>query len=633
MPLLRRLPLLVLIGCVDKGEFPSVEVSPTSVDLGTVALGEVATAELTLINQGPGIATFNGITLANGSVRAWSLVSADTADLFAGATSRVEVAFAPEVEGTTTTRLEIRTNDPDHPVLQVPLTATGGGNGVIDSGADDTADTGPWPTDPAVDDDGDGITENDGDCDDEDAAVHPGVAETCDGVDQDCSGTADDLDVDGDGHSPCDDGGDCDDTNASAFPLLVATDADNVAADGTRGAPFPTLDAAVDHLDALCRTVVLLPGTHTANLTLDQGALTVRGAGPDASVAQITPPLGARAFSVSGSGRLTLETLTLTGARGTRGDGGALYVYEGSATLTDVRLLDNRTTQDGGAIAIENGAVTLNGCALEGNTAMNDGGALYAWNGTITDNGSRWAWNEAKAGGALLAQESELTVDGSSFLDNTSEQSGGAVLVRGGAVTLGGALLRDNVAGSQGGAVYTDDATTGALQNLLVVGNRASDEGGGIAITGVPTGLVVANNTLVGNDAGGYGGGLYVRTDWGASMYAGSNIVAWSGGSNGVWSTSDSGITVAYTLAYGNAGDDLAIGAHSDDNGNLVEDPRFTTWSDDGDPDNDVLTLSPDSPAVDSGPANGEGPRGYTTWGDPDGSRNDRGYTGGPAAG
>jgi hypothetical protein len=46
--------------------------------------------------------------------------------------------------------------------------------------------------DPAVDDDGDGVTEDAGDCDDTDAAAAPGLTEVCgDGDDEDCDGLAD----------------------------------------------------------------------------------------------------------------------------------------------------------------------------------------------------------------------------------------------------------------------------------------------------------------------------------------------------------------------------------------------------------------------------------------------------------
>ncbi|MFH1532577.1 MAG: MopE-related protein [Pseudomonadota bacterium] len=47
-----------------------------------------------------------------------------------------------------------------------------------------------WCDEP-VDLDGDGWTTNEGDCDDSDATVHPGAAELCDGMDNDCDGQVD----------------------------------------------------------------------------------------------------------------------------------------------------------------------------------------------------------------------------------------------------------------------------------------------------------------------------------------------------------------------------------------------------------------------------------------------------------
>jgi hypothetical protein len=45
----------------------------------------------------------------------------------------------------------------------------------------------------AIDDDLDGFTENQGDCDDADGAVFPGATEIANGVDDDCNGLIDDL--------------------------------------------------------------------------------------------------------------------------------------------------------------------------------------------------------------------------------------------------------------------------------------------------------------------------------------------------------------------------------------------------------------------------------------------------------
>lgn len=74
-----------------------------------------------------------------------------------------------------------------------------------------TIDAGGWDGNPAV--------VGGGDCDDANAAVHPGAAEIWyDGVDQNCDG-ASDFDQDGDGHEAVSHGGDdCDDTAAAIRP-------------------------------------------------------------------------------------------------------------------------------------------------------------------------------------------------------------------------------------------------------------------------------------------------------------------------------------------------------------------------------------------------------------------------------
>ena len=46
-----------------------------------------------------------------------------------------------------------------------------------------------------------GFVARGGDCNDEDAAIHPGAAEVCDGVDNDCNGQIDDADANVEGGS------------------------------------------------------------------------------------------------------------------------------------------------------------------------------------------------------------------------------------------------------------------------------------------------------------------------------------------------------------------------------------------------------------------------------------------------
>lgn len=83
--------------------------------------------------------------------------------------------------------------------------------------------------DPDDDYDSDGYTENQGDCKDAVATIHPGATEICgDGIDQDCSGSdlvcpimLNDIDNDGDGYT--ENQGDCNDFNASIYPDSTGT--------------------------------------------------------------------------------------------------------------------------------------------------------------------------------------------------------------------------------------------------------------------------------------------------------------------------------------------------------------------------------------------------------------------------
>ncbi len=75
------------------------------------------------------------------------------------------------------------------------------------------------PTDPKLrDDDGDGFTPAEGDCNDADYAINPSAKEIpYNGVDDDCDPTTPDDDVDGDGFSKVG-GGDCNDNDKTVFP-------------------------------------------------------------------------------------------------------------------------------------------------------------------------------------------------------------------------------------------------------------------------------------------------------------------------------------------------------------------------------------------------------------------------------
>jgi hypothetical protein len=121
---------------------------------------------------------------------------------------------------------------------------------------------GPNDPEPDVDNDGDGFTEAQGDCNDNDASIYPGAQEICDdGIDQDCNGSdlsCDDVDNDGDGFTENE--GDCNDNDETIYP-----EAEEICDDG---------------IDQDCNGVDLLAPTVDAGPSIDvcEGPFQITGA-------------------------------------------------------------------------------------------------------------------------------------------------------------------------------------------------------------------------------------------------------------------------------------------------------------------------------------------------------------------
>lgn len=114
----------------------------------------------------------------------------------------------------------------------------------------------------AIDDDGDGLSEWDGDCNDGAVSVFPGAVELCDGLDQDCNGAADDGDVDGDGHVVCED---CDDDNAAAQASPAEVTDLRVETDGLSWAPVAPVHGGTVVYDVARGAVRDLPAAGRAS--------------------------------------------------------------------------------------------------------------------------------------------------------------------------------------------------------------------------------------------------------------------------------------------------------------------------------------------------------------------------------
>ncbi len=694
--------LLALLGCTSKEDAAAaLSATPGSVDLGTVAVGASAEATVVLRNEGGGSVEILSASLVEGDARAWS-VARDGFEALAGdVTTVLTLTFAPDDEGASPAELQVRSTDPTNPSLYVTLDAIGGpstadedGDGVspadgdcddrdgaIFPGAEEACDgedsdcDGVIPTDEAdsdgdgwrlcdadcddddrgvfpgaveicddkdtdcdgvtpdrADADADGYTLCDADCDDAEPAAFPGGVEVCDGVDNDCSGGADDLDADGDGASLCGAVPDCDDDDATAYPLYVDAAAEP-GGTGTEAAPLATIAEALGALDTICRTVGLASGTYAEALTWDdRGEVSLVGLGGDPSGTTLTAPEDARILAVT-DGRVTLENLSLVGARNPDGDGGAVLVTDAALVLRGVVASLNTTAADGGAVAVSSGALALeDGCVFSGNTAGDDGGAVALVSSSLTDDGTTYTGNRAIQGGGLFAVSSNLEIDASTFEENTASGDGGGLAVDAPSVfDVERVVFVGNAAtGTGGGAALNDVYVDGRFRNGRFLDNSAA-EGGGVAFTGSYAWLMFSNNTLVGNTSTGDGAAVLVESTAAANLGIYANLFAWNVGGSGLYVAEDAWPMLYKNLGYAtSSGTDFAISDEYVGIESIVADPLFWDFSDNGDPYDDDLTLGPGSPAIDSGPLDGEGPEGHWTWSDVDGSQNDRGYTGGP---
>lgn len=173
---------------------------------------------------------------------------------------------------------------------------------------------------------------------------------------------------------------------------------------------------------------------------------------------------------ISSSGTLTLDTVTMENANGT-GLGGALYIPDGTVTVSN-SVFDGNTTSSGGGAVYSSVSLTISNTAFTNNSASS-GGAIYAASGAVNLNdGVVMTGNHAVSnGGAVFIGNGALnmtggTIGGSGAGSANSAQNGSAVYVLTGNASFSGGRVTGNVA-SEGGAV----AVGNAMARLYFSGN------------------------------------------------------------------------------------------------------------------------------------------------------------------
>jgi predicted outer membrane repeat protein len=494
-----------------------------------------------------------------------------------------------------------------------------------------------------LDEDGDGFSLCDDDCDDLNADMWPGNFEICDELDNDCDGGVDNIDDDNDGYTLCTVGGDCDDRDPNAHPVLLDGSAE-FDGDGSVEFPFADIQDAIANVDNVCRSVAILPGTYELQLDWDDGDLFLIGFGNSSSAVELSLGVNeegeantGRFFEVSSGARLGLSNLTIQGANA-NGDGGAIRAVGASVELRSVRVINNYSSSDGGAISVTSGELILEDVLFQGNESGDDGGAVVVSSGHIEADGSTFKNNRGTRGGALLLESSSGEFVDTLIDNNTAVEIGGGVMVIGSEefVLTRGQVWRNSANLFGGGISFLDHSgSTSLIENTSFQDNLGGTGGGGISFTGTNAAMMVANNTFAGNSANSnHGAGVYVESSMAEDLYIWSNIFLANDGDSALYNQTANDASIAYNSGFlTSSGNPFEIYLTENDGENQQRNPLVVDFTDNGDPTDDDLTLSALSEEINSGPQNGEPSiHFYQFWQDLDGSRNDRGFTGGQEA-
>ncbi|MCL2118945.1 MAG: right-handed parallel beta-helix repeat-containing protein, partial [Planctomycetaceae bacterium] len=307
--------------------------------------------------------------------------------------------------------------------------------------------------------------------------------------------------------------------------------------------------------------------------------------------------------SIGNNTTVELAGLTITGGNTAGGDGGGIYVYNGTTlTVTDCTIAGNVASIEGGGI-FSHGTLTVTDCTIFGNTARN-GGGIHSFNGTLTVTNSTISGNSATDVAGGIFSYGTLTVTDCTISGNSAYSGGGIWSY--GTATVTSSTIAGNWADYFGGGMYSHDTLT--VTDCTISGNSAYD-GGGICSDST---LTVTNSTIAGNVALGRGGGI---DNWVGTTTIRNSILAKNMSAAGVENVStyndDQTFThIAYSLLDSTATPNGGK-AFIDEGNNLLDvDPQFmaipatidaSTTGANYDPANWNLRLQPGSPAIDKG--------------------------------
>jgi hypothetical protein len=103
---------------------PTISVSPTSINFGSVRVGRTSASSVTISNKGTATLTINSITMTGQSASSFTQTN-NCASLAANKSCTAQVTFKPSSTGSKSASLSISSNDSAHSPVSVSLSGTG----------------------------------------------------------------------------------------------------------------------------------------------------------------------------------------------------------------------------------------------------------------------------------------------------------------------------------------------------------------------------------------------------------------------------------------------------------------------------------------------------------------------------